>query len=129
MKKSERFSIRNRIRSFSFALNGIVSLIKNEHNARVHLALMVAVVILGFLVKLDRDDWLLIIFAAGLVFITELINTAVERLADVVRPEWDDKIRLIKDYSAGAVLIAAIVAVALGTIIFVPELINLWSQL
>lgn len=125
MKKSEKFSTRNRFRSFSFAINGIVSLIKSEHNARIHLIAMVGVVVLGIFFKIDPVEWLFIVVAIGMVFLAELFNTAIERLADVVTPEWDEKIRLIKDYSAGAVLVAAILAAVIGGWIFIPEMLTL----
>lgn len=125
MEKSVKFSAGNRIRSFSFAINGIISLIRNEHNARIHVAAMVGVIVLGILLKIGPVDWMFISVAIGLVFIAELFNTSVERLADVVNPERSEKIRLIKDYAAGAVLIAAITAAVIGVWVFVPEIISL----
>ncbi len=125
MKASEKFSARNRIRSFSYAISGIVSLLRNEHNARVHFAATVAVVVLGILFKLAPAEWLFIVAAIGLVFITELLNTAIERLSDFVSPGKSEKIRLIKDYSAGAVLVAAITAVVIGGFIFIPKIVSL----
>lgn len=125
MKELEKFSVGNRVRSFSFAINGIISLIKNEHNARLHLAAILGVVILGALLEIGPSDWMFIVVAIGLVFLAELFNTAVERLADVVNPEWNEKIRLIKDYSAGAVLIAAITALVIGGFVFIPEILSL----
>ncbi len=125
MEKSVKFSARNRIRSFSFAINGLVNLVKNEHNARIHCAAAVVVVLLGIFFKIETAEWMFIAVAIGIVFITELFNTTVERLADVVSPEWNEKIRLIKDYSAGAVLVAAITALAIGGMIFIPEIFYL----
>src|SRR5690554_6736294 len=121
MKKSPRFSGSARIRSFSYALSGIVNLIRHEHNARIHLVAMVIVIVLGFVFRIKLFEWALISIAIGLVFIAELLNTAVERLADYVCTERNEKIRLIKDYSAGAVLVSAIVAVGIGMLVFVPR--------
>ncbi len=129
MKEPEKFSTRNRIRSFSFAIKGIVSLIKNEHNARVHLVAVVAVVMLGVVFETEPVEWLFVVVAIGIVFITELFNTAIERLADVVEPEWNEKIRLVKDYSAGAVLVAAITAAVIGGWIFIPEIVALVQRM
>jgi diacylglycerol kinase len=125
MEKSVKFSARNRIRSFSFAINGIINLIRNENNAKIHVAIMVGVIVLGILVKIGSVDWMFIGIAIGLVFIAELFNTAVERLADVVSPERSEKIRIIKDYAAGAVLIAALTAAVIGGWVFIPEVIRL----
>ena len=125
MKKSQRFSGADRIRSFSYALSGIVSLIKNEHNAWIHLAALLVVIVLGFLLGIELQEWALIAAAIGLVFMAELLNTAVERLADYISPGHNEKIRLIKDYAAGAVLVSAVVAVVIGLVVFVPRIIAL----
>lgn len=125
MKQSRRFSGTDRIRSFSFALSGIVSLVKYEHNARIHLAALLIVVVLGFVFDVELWEWALIAVSAGLVFMAELFNTAVERLADYICSERDEKIRLIKDYAAGAVLIAALLAVVIGLLVFIPHISSL----
>ena len=124
MKELKRFSGADRVRSFSYALNGIVNLIKREHNARIHLAAVIAVVILGVILDIAAFEWALITLAVGLVFISELLNTAAECLSDFVCLERNEKIRLIKDYAAGAVLVSAIVAVTIGMIIFVPKMVT-----
>lgn len=125
MKRSGKFATRNRIRSFSYALNGIISLIKYEHNARIHLAAILCVVISGILLDIGPADWMFVVVAIGLVVSAELLNTAIERLADAVSPERSEKIRIVKDYAAGAVLIAAITAVVIGGLVFIPEIIDL----
>lgn len=83
---------------------------------------MFAVILLGFLFSIDNREWMFVAIAVGLVFIAELLNTAVERLADYLSPERNEEIRQVKDYAAGAVLIAAVVAVVIGLLIFVPKL-------
>jgi diacylglycerol kinase len=125
MKESNKFSIRKRIKSFSFAFNGIIKLIKNEHNARIHLVAMICVVIFGILLKIEPAEWISIVIVVGLVLLSELFNTAIEKLADMVDPEWNTKIGHIKDYSAGAVLISAIIAFIAGGLIFIPKIIEL----
>ena len=120
-----KFNFIDRIKSFKFALTGFRKLIKNEHNARVHLALTLIVILLGILFNINSKEWALIVLAIGIVFIAELLNTAIEKLADFVEPKWNEAISDIKDYSAAAVLTAAIVAITLGAIVFLPRLINL----
>ena len=87
----------------------------------------IVVVLAGFLFKLSNVEWLAVVFAIGLVLAGEAINSAIERLSDVVQPEWDDRIRDVKDISAGAVLICAITAAIIGIIVFLPKLIMLFS--
>jgi diacylglycerol kinase (ATP) len=87
----------------------------------------ILVVLAGFLFKITNVEWLAVVFAIGLVLAGEAINSAIERLSDVVQPERDDRIRDVKDISAGAVLICAITAAIIGFIVFLPKLIILFS--
>ena len=119
---SNKFSIKQRIQSFTHALRGLVDLFKYEHNSRIHLVSAIITIIAGFLLKITSAEWLIIILIIGLVFITELINTAIERLADKVQPEFDPIIKKVKDYAAAAVLVASITALVVGSIIFIPKI-------
>ena len=125
MPEKENFSIKKRLQSFRFAIKGIKNLIINEHNARIHLTALLVVIGLGLFLKLELMEWVAITIVSGIVILTELINTAIENLADIVEPKWNEKIGKIKDYSAGAVLVAAIVSVIVGGIIFIPKFIAL----
>jgi diacylglycerol kinase len=121
----EKFSMKSRLRSFRFALNGLRSLFKYEHNSRIHSIAAIAVIILGILTKINISEWCLLIIVIGMVFITELLNSALESFADSLKPEWNDMIGKAKDYSAAAVVIAAIISLLTGVIIFIPKLLNL----
>ncbi len=127
MKKPDKFSIGTRGKSFSFALNGILKLMKSEHNARIHLAALICAVVLGVLLKIDLTGWIIIFIVSGQVFICELFNTAIEKMADVAEPKWNIDIGLIKDFSSGAVLISAIVALLTGAMIFIPRIIEIFN--
>jgi len=111
--------------SFSYALNGLKVLIKNEHNARIHLAAMIFAIIAGFVLKIDTNEWLVIVIVIGLVFSMEIINSAIEQLADFVSPNYHEMIKKVKDLSAAAVLISALVSVIVAFIIFIPKIIEL----
>ncbi len=124
MNTSDKFSFINRVKSFKYAFGGIKMLVQHEHNARIHFVALFCVVVFGFVLQISINEWLAVIIVSGIVFISELFNTALERLADFVEPKHNSKIGLIKDYCAGAVLIAAIVAVAVGCIIFIPKLLD-----
>jgi diacylglycerol kinase len=120
-----KFSLKSRFGSFRFAMNGLLSLLKNEHNSRIHLLAAILAIITGTIVKLNHYEWSLLIIVIGIVFLTELLNSSLESLADLIDPEWNELIMKAKDYSAAAVLISAIVAIVVGGLIFIPKLINL----
>ncbi len=124
MKEKSNFSFKNRIYSFRFAVNGLKLLIQNEHNSRIHLTLLIAVLLCGILFEIGLYEWIAISIVSGLVFIIELINSAVEKLADYVEPEIKKEIGIIKDYCAAAVLVSAIISITVGAIIFIPKVLT-----
>ena len=75
--------------------------------------------------KLDHYEWSLLIIVIGAVFLTELLNSSIESLADLIDPEFNELIMRAKDYSAAAVLISAIVAIVVGGLIFIPKFLDL----
>lgn len=109
--------------SFKFAFQGLLSLVKNEHNARIHLLATILAIVLGIVMKISVTEWALLTIVIGLVFISELFNTAIEKLADFVHPEWNDQIKKVKDYAAAAVFISAIIALVAGGLIFIPRIL------
>lgn len=111
------------MRSFKFAINGLRIFLLNEHNGRVHLIVAILAVILGFWLKISNIEWIIVLLAIGLVFVAEILNTAIEKLADVVTEEFNEKIKIVKDIAAGGVLVAAIIAFATGLMIFGPKLL------
>ena len=125
LNKNQKFSIIKRLKSFKYAFNGIFVLIKNEHNAWIHLAALVVVVVAGIILKLSYTEWALVVFAIGFVFAAEAFNTAIETLVDLVSPEFDKKAGLIKDVAAGAVLIVAITTVVIGILIFGKKILQI----
>jgi diacylglycerol kinase len=121
--KSDRFSFKSRIGSFRFALNGMRSLLKYEHNSRIHFIATIITIILGILFRLNFSEWSLLTVVIGMVFITELFNSSLESLADRIDPEWNEQIRKAKDYAAAAVLVSAVIAIIAGCLIFIPKLL------
>lgn len=119
---SDKFSLKSRLQSFRFAFKGFEALLKFEHNSRIHLFAAAASIILGLLMKIDLSEWSLLIIVIGMVFITELLNSSLESLGDKINPEFDVLIGKAKNYSAAAVLIAAVVAITVGAVIFFPKL-------
>jgi diacylglycerol kinase (ATP) len=119
----KNFSIKDRIQSFKYALTGLKLFFKTQYNARVHLAGLLLALILGFYFNLCVDEWISIVFAAGLVFVTEVINTSIEYLTDLVSPGQNEQAGKVKDLAAAAVLVAAIIALAIGCLIFIPKIV------
>ena len=124
-KTREPFTMKKRLQSFRPAFAGIRNLLVYEHNARIYLLAAILVTILGIVLSIALWQWTVLAIAIFGVFIAETINTAIERLADVVSPGQNDEIRKVKDYGAAAVLLASILAFIAGIIIFLPEIIRL----
>jgi diacylglycerol kinase (ATP) len=120
-----KFSIRKRLASFKYAFSGLGSLIKHEHNARLHLLAALLVIAMGFILGISRAEWMILVIIIAMVFITEILNSAIESLADFVSPQYSEIIKRVKDYCAAAVLIAAITSVVVGLIIFLPKVIQI----
>ena len=123
--KPENFSAKSRLSSFRFAIKGFVKLIGSEHNARIHLGAALLAVTVGFILKISRAEWMLIIIVIGMVFLAELINSSLEAIGDVADPERNEKIGKAKDYAAAAVLVSAIVSLIIGGLIFIPKIMGL----
>ncbi len=120
----EQFSIKKRIKSFSYAWKGIRSFIGQEHNAWIHCVIMVLVIAAGFCFQITRGEWIAVVLCFGLVLAAEGFNTAIERLVNLVSPQQNPIAGDVKDLAAGAVLICAVVAVIVGLIVFIPYIIN-----
>ncbi|MCX2482356.1 diacylglycerol kinase family protein [Pedobacter sp. MR2016-24] len=115
--------MRRLIKSFGYALSGIAYTTKTQLNFKIHLLAIAVVSLSGWFLKLTISEWLWIVLAIGLVLVTELVNTAIELLVDLVSPAFNPQAGKVKDIAAGAVLIAAAIAVVTGAIIFIPKLI------
>jgi diacylglycerol kinase (ATP) len=120
--KSQSFSVRARLRSFRYAWEGITAFLQREHNAWLHFMATVAVITLAALVKLTKPELLALVFVIGLVWVTEMVNTCIERIMDHVAPDRHPDVKFIKDLAAGAVLVAAVTALVTGGIVFIPKL-------
>ncbi len=118
MKK--KFSVVARLHSVRYALNGCCVLLTEEHNSRVHVVAAVAVVILALVLGASVSDWIVLIFAIALVWITEALNTCIENLCDLYSTEFNPQIGKIKDIAAAAVFIASLAAIICGLLVFVP---------
>ena len=100
-------------------------MIKQEQNAKIHLLAILVVLIAGFYYHLSASEWIFITIVSGCVLAAEALNTSIEALSDAFSPEYNKKIKVVKDFAAGAVLVVSLTAVIVGLIIFLPKIINL----
>jgi len=122
----DKFSIKSRAASFRFAFKGITVLFRNEPNAVIHLVAAILVTCAGIILNINRFEWCLIAIVAGLVFIAEIFNTSLENLGDAIDPRLNENIKKAKDLAAAGVLVAAIISIITGLLIFVPRIIDLF---
>ena len=113
--------MKKRVLSFKYAIEGLLTLFKEEPNARIHAFATILVLSLGVYFKISITEWTLIIGCIGLVLFAEAINSSIEALADFVSPEKQPQIKKVKDLAAAAVLLTAITAAVIGAIIFFPK--------
>ncbi|MBS5796058.1 MAG: diacylglycerol kinase family protein [Dysgonomonas mossii] len=126
-KGSEKFSLKKRSKSALYALNGLRVLFLEEHNSRIHIAIVIVVVMAGFLLKISNTEWLVICILIALVFSLEIINSAIENICDYISPQWNEVIKKVKDLAAAAVFVSSVISVICGAIIFLPKLYNLFT--
>jgi diacylglycerol kinase len=111
-----------RLRSFKYAGRGIWTLLRSQHNSWIHAAATLLVVAAGFGLGISRADWLALVLAMTLVWSAEAFNTAIEFVSDAAQPEFHPLIEKAKDVAAGAVLLSALGALAVGMLVFAPHL-------
>ena len=115
------------LKSFLFALNGLREAIRHEKNFRVQCIVALFVIIAGLFFSLTATEWMILLLCFAVVLSFEIINSAIEKLCDLVSPEFNLTIKKVKDMSASAVLLSAIITFFIGCIIFLPKIIVLFS--
>lgn len=121
MMEQKSFSVKKMIKSFGFAVNGLRILIREEHNARIHLFVAGVVIIASIGFGISAFEWMAVILAIGFVLGAEIFNSAIENMADFTSPEKDERIKKIKDLSAAAVLVSAATVAVIGLFVFLPK--------
>jgi diacylglycerol kinase (ATP) len=115
-------------KSFRDAIKGVGYVLRFERNARIHLVMALAVLALGILVRVSDFELAAIFFAVTIVFLAELFNSAIEKTLDIIDTRHNPQIAIVKDMAAGGVLIAAVAAMIIGVVIFLPRLESLWPR-
>jgi diacylglycerol kinase (ATP) len=124
MNNGTKFSMHSQWKSFRYAFAGILGFFRTEHNARVHLLAAIAVTILSFVFRVTNTEAIALIIVVAFVWVSEMLNTCIEKTMDMISEEYHPKIKIIKDIAAGAVLIAAIAALLTGLLVFVPKFLH-----
>jgi len=120
MNKEHNFLI-GRLKAFKYAAKGFWILITTEHSIIAQLIIALIMTIIGFIMHLSATEWMFQTIAIGIILVAESLNTSIEKIADFVHPDYHKKIGLIKDISAGASFFAAIIAVIIGLLIYIPK--------
>jgi diacylglycerol kinase (ATP) len=118
--------------SFRYAFAGLGYLLWTQRNAKIHTAIGLAAIALGFIVGLDRFEWLMLTLTIAIVLAAEGINTALEAAVDLASPDYHPLAKIAKDVGAGTVLLTAIASVIVGLLLFLPRLLPLvlnWLKL
>lgn len=123
--KSLKFSVSKFLKSFVYAIRGIGEVFRQEQNFKVHILATVLVIVFGLWLRVSPIEWCILFLTVSLVLAAEMLNTALEKLCDLTHPEQNETVRIIKDISAGMVLVCAIGALCTGLVIFLPKLIEL----
>ncbi len=113
-------SIKRLFKSFRYAVKGMIKTLREEQNLHIQSAAAIIVVAMGVYFGLSRLEWIALILVIGLVIIMEVVNSAIERVTDVLKPRLNTYVKEIKDIMAAAVMLASIIAVLVGLIVFTP---------
>ena len=128
MNNNDAISISKRIKSFGHAFRGIRILLTTQHNALLHVVAAIAVIILGLFFGISLIEWSVVVLCIATVISAEAFNTAIEFLSDAISTDHHPLIGKAKDVAAGAVLITAIGALAVGLLVFVPHILSIFRS-
>ena len=126
MKNPNDGFFRGRLRSMKFALKGMWLLLTTEDSIKAQISIALFATLLGFYVDISASEWMFQSLAIGLVLVAESLNTAVEKVADFVHPDYHEKIGFIKDVAAGAPAFAALISLVIACIIYIPKITELF---
>lgn len=117
------------VRSFHYAFRGVIKLLTDQQNARIHATITIVVGIAAYILELTRIEAAVLFMAIIMVFAMEIMNTAVEKICDLIDMNHNNQIRVIKDGMAGAVLIASVIAIVVAVLIFLPYIRDLFGRI
>ncbi len=112
--------------SINYSMAGLRYAYKNEQSMTIHVSITAAIIILGILLDISRLEWIICIFLLGIIMATELINTALEAVVDLITQDYHPLAKIAKDTASAAVFVFSLVAVIIGGIIFIPHVLDLF---
>lgn len=123
---SNKWSNKNFFKALQNALNGILYVIKNEKNIKIELIFAILAIIASIILKLNIIEFSIIIFVIFFVLFAECINTAIENTVDLYTQEYNEKAKIAKDIAAGGVILASILSIIIGILIFLPKILEIY---
>jgi diacylglycerol kinase len=117
------------LKGFVYAYNGIVVFFRHERNGRIQLLIAVLVVLLGLLFSISLFEWIILLLCIASVISLEMVNSAIEKLCNLVHPKYHPAVKVIKDISAAAVLWFSMISAIIGIIIFLPKFHHLFEAM
>ncbi|WP_431167071.1 diacylglycerol kinase family protein [Tenacibaculum halocynthiae] len=126
MKNPNDGFIKGRLRSIKFAVKGMWLLLTTEDSIKAQTFIGLISTLMGFYFSISTTEWMIQLLTIGLVLVAEALNTAVEKVADFIHPDYHKKIGFIKDIAAGAPAFAALIALIVASIIYVPKIIAIF---
>lgn len=127
MGKTKSGFIKRRLKGITYSFKGILILITTEDSIKAQFFIGLFITVFGFIFNISAIEWMIQLTIIGVVLVAEALNTAVEKIADFIHPEYHNKIGVIKDVAAGAAGFAAIISIIIGCIIYIPKIMNLLS--
>ncbi|TCI84551.1 diacylglycerol kinase [Tenacibaculum sp. M341] len=127
MGKTKSGFVKRRLKGITYSFKGILILITTEDSIKAQFFIGLFITVFGFIFNISAIEWMIQLTIIGVVLVAEALNTAVEKIADFIHPEYHNKIGVIKDVAAGAAGFAAIISIIIGCIIYIPKIMNLLS--
>lgn len=110
--------------TFINAFAGLAYFFRHERNGRIQSVIAICTIVLAAFLHINSMEWIIVLICTGSVLSLEMLNSALEKLCDLVHPGFDARIKIIKDMAAGAVLWASIISAVIGAVIFLPKILN-----
>lgn len=123
--RKKQFGMKKQLNNFKYCFDGMIYALTNEQSMMSHFIIAFLTIILGFIVKLSRNEWFLVILLIALVIALEFINTAIEAVCDMVMPDIHPLAKIAKDTSSAAVFVMAMAALIIGLLIYIPRIIEM----
>lgn len=120
--------IKRLAKSFTYAFRGLLKVFREEQNLTVHTFAAVIVIAAGLYFNVSRIEWALLLLSIFIVFLMEIVNSAIERVTDILKPRIHEYVKEIKDIMAAAVMLASFFAILIGVLVFLPQILQIFGK-